>query len=330
MRKINTKHYAISFDRFSRQSRAYDVIESLRVKKEKFKILDVGGYRGLTAELHEQDDVTVLDVYDVKEPGYIKGNGLKMPFDDESFDFVVSFDVFEHIPDKDRKKFLQESCRIAKIGVITAAPIRTKANELAEKSLNNLHASLYKKEHEWLKEHIEYGIPRPGQAQGIMEGEGLETITLGSNDTTLWTLMQGAIFLNAKFIEGEKSLEELNVLYNKIAYNDGTADPLESYRHVVCGFKKKGAAKIVHKYVAENSRPIDPVEKVEIAQKITEHYKQTLYGYTELYEKLYSLFEQKVAENDTLIERNRAIEASRVYRVVRKIAKAKNKLAKKK
>ncbi len=323
MKKIDQKYHKISFDRFSRQSRAYDVIESLRTKDRCFKILDVGGYRGLTTELHKQDDVTVLDIYDVNGIGYIKGDGTNMPFEDESFDFVVSFDVFEHIPEKDRKKFLKESCRVAKIGVITAAPIKTEANELAEKSLNELHASLYRKEHEWLKEHIEYGIPQPEQAQQIMESEGLETIVLGSNDTVLWTLMQGAVFLNAKFIEGEKSLDDLNTLYNKVAYNDGTENPLESYRHIVCGFKTKNATRIVSKYINKNSRPITLSEKTEIAVRITEHYKQTLLHYTELYEELYKLFEKKIAEKDELTKRIASIESSRAYNFAQKLAKLK-------
>lgn len=328
MKKINPKNYSVSFDRFSRQSRAFDVVESLRTKGKKFKILDVGGYRGLTAQLHTQDEVTVLDIYDVKEKGYIKGDGLDMPFEDGAFDFVMSFDVFEHIPDKDRDQFLKESCRVAKIGVITAAPIRTDANELAENNLNDLHAKLYKKDHEWLREHIDYGIPRPDQAKSIMEKNGLQTVVLGSNDTVLWTLMQGAVFLNAKFNEGEKSLEKLNLLYNKVAYNDGTADPLESYRHIVCGFKDKKAVAKTKDYIAENSKPISMVEKVEIAQKITDHYMQTLKQYTELYEKLYVLFEEKVAEKDALLARIAEIENSTTYKVAQNMSKVKGSLKK--
>lgn len=323
MKKNISKNYTISFDRFSRQSRAFDVIESLRKKGQSFKILDVGGYKGLTAGLHRDDQVTVLDVYDVKSKGYVKGDGLHMPFNDNSFDFVTSFDVFEHIPNKDRKQFIEESIRVAKIGVITAAPIRTDANELAERSLNEIHKKLYKQDHMWLKEHIDYGLPMPDQAKVIMEKAGLETIVLGSNDTVLWTLMQSAIFLNAKFKEGEKSLQRLNALYNKIAYNDGTADPLESYRHIVCGLKNKNNLESVNKYLADNSRPISTTERVEIAQALNQHYLRTLKAYTELYEELYSLFETKVAENDLLLEKINALEGSKVYKVVHKMLRNK-------
>lgn len=326
MRKIDKKYYSISFDRFSRQSRAYDVIESLRQQGKKFTILDVGGYRGLTSELHKQDDVTILDVYDVDEQGYVQGDGLNMQFKDASFDFVVSFDVLEHIPTKDRERFVEECCRVANIGVIIAAPIRTNANELAELNLNDLHKRLYKIDHEWLKEHIEYTIPTPGQAETVMRKKGLETTVLGSNDIVSWTLMQGAVFLNAKFTEGEKTLGKLNNLYNETAYNDGTANPLESYRHIVCGFKHIDDTKKVKAYLERNSRPISVEEKVKIAHNITQHYTDTLYAYTRLYEKLYTLFETKVKENDELIGKINSIESSKKYKVLKKLAKIKSAL----
>jgi hypothetical protein len=326
--RIDKKHYTISFDRFSRQSRAFDVIESLREKGQRFKILDVGGYRGITQKLHVNDDVTILDVYDVSDKGYIKGDGLNMQFEDNAFDFVVSFDVFEHIPDKDRQQFITESCRVAGIAVITAAPIATEANVKAEAHLNSLHKKLYGKEHEWLKEHHEYGLPRPNQAKNIMEDLGLKTAVFGSNDTVLWTLMQGAVFLNAKFTEGQKSILDLNKLYNQTAYNDGTADPLESYRHVVCGFKAQGKAQIAMKYLEKNSRAISVPEKVDIAERITEHYMATMLRYTRLYESLYDKFTDKIEEKeilqktiDGLSSRVDAINSSRTYKIAQKLQK---------
>lgn len=298
--KINDKHYDISFDRFSRQSKVYDVIDSLRKKNQKFKILDVGGYKGLTSSLHVNDDVTVLDIYDVKEKNYIKGDGLNMPFEDGEYDFVVSFDVFEHIPKKNRQKFIEESSRVAKIAVITAAPIGTKENESAENYLNEIHKQLYKQEHIWLKEHIEYGIPGPSLARDLMTDLNLKVLVAGSNDTVLWTLMQSAVFINAKFDKGQKSLTKLNRLYNHIAYNDGTKNPDESYRHIVFGFKDDAYSVKAEKFLNQHNEVISLQNKVDIAYEINKHYINTLFEYTKSYEALYKMFTDKIKEKETL------------------------------
>jgi SAM-dependent methyltransferase len=42
------------------------------------------------------------------------GSGDALPFDDDSFDVVLSFDVFEHIPDSDRH--LSEVARVLRVG----------------------------------------------------------------------------------------------------------------------------------------------------------------------------------------------------------------------
>lgn len=324
--KINDKYYDISFDRFSRQSKVYDVIDSLRKKNQKFKILDVGGYKGLTGALHVNDDVTVLDVYDVKEKNYIKGDGLNMPFKDGEFDFVVSFDVFEHIPKKNREKFIIESSRVAKIALITAAPIGTKENESAENYLNEIHKKLYKKDHIWLKEHIEYGIPGPSLARDLMTELNLKVLIAGSNDTVLWTLMQSAVFINAKFDKGQQSLTKLNRLYNHIAYNDGTMNPDESYRHIVFGFKDYLQSKKAEEFLNKHDEVISLQNKVDIAYELNLHYINTLFEYTKSYEELYKLFVDKIKEKevlqktiDSLIKENDHLKTSIEYRLRNRI-----------
>src|SRR5438874_325594 len=98
----------LPFDQFSRQSRARQLLDSLRREKETFTVLDVGGYKCVTKQFHPGDKVTILDVFDVEEDDYIKGDGTAMDLDDNSYDFVVSFDVFEHIPRNKREVFVAE------------------------------------------------------------------------------------------------------------------------------------------------------------------------------------------------------------------------------
>lgn len=335
--KINKDHLNLPFDQFSRQTKVYDIIESLRKDKQKFNILDVGGYKGITTKLHPEDEVIVLDLFDVKEKGYVKGSGLDLPFENETFDFVVSFDVLEHIENKDRTRFLEESSRVAKIAVITAAPVSSPANEKAEKSLNDLYKELHGEDHPWLKEHIEYGIPKPNQAKKIFESLGLKTAIYTSNDTILWELMQGTIFLNSKYPDDEDDLAKLNATYNHIAYNDGTSDPSESYRHITCGFKTSLSAETTELFFEKHNRQIGVEEKVEIVDRINQHYLIALKYHTDRYSEMKQSFLDKVSEKDFL-ERTIAniteerdsyknelnkIKSSRSYRILNKAASAK-------
>lgn len=333
--KLSSKFETLPFDQFSRQSQVFEIIESLRTKDQSFTILDVGGYRGVTREMHSKDKVTVLDIFDVKEKGYVQGSGLALPFEDESFDFVVSFDVFEHIENKDRQKFLAESARVAKIAVITAAPVATETNVQAEKYLNDLYKRMHGNDHPWLTEHIEYGIPKVGQAQGIFKDLQLHTMVLPSNDVSLWTAMQGAIFLNSKYGAFPEDIAKLNEFYNHTAPNDGTEDPLHSYRHIVLGFKSDATGKKVEKYLGERTTTLTASQKVDISERLNEHYRLVLKQYQIQFDKkvtevdfLQRTIDNVAEERDKYKRELETIKLSRSYKLFKKAGSIKRRIKK--
>ena len=65
-------------------------------------------------------DLIPMDETAVKEtPGefdFVRGSGMKLPFDDGVFDIVTSFEVLEHLPDDG--KAVAEAIRVLKIGGI--------------------------------------------------------------------------------------------------------------------------------------------------------------------------------------------------------------------
>jgi predicted SAM-dependent methyltransferase len=289
----------LSFDRFSRHNTVATAINSLRAKNQKFKILDVGGYRGVTRDFHPNDEVTILDVEDVDDPGYVKGDGSGLHFPDNSFDFVVNFDVLEHIPQNKRESFINECWRVAKIGTFIATPVRTKPNEVAEEKLNSIHKQLYKQSHRWLHEHQQYVLPEKSIVERVFQDLGAHTLINGSNEIVMWTLLQAAVFLNARFTEGSKHIEDLNKIYNSLADSDEAVNSEDNYRIIFSSFKKQADMVAAEADIKKMSK-FKPEDRILAANALSEHYIATLFEYTKLYESLYKEFTSKVGEKELL------------------------------
>lgn len=258
MPKINE----VPFDQFSRQSQVKLIIDMIREKGKPFKILDVGGYRGRTADFLTNDNITVLDLYDVEEKNYVKGSALDIPFAKDSFDLVVSFDVLEHIPKENRELFLEECSRVAKIGVLIAAPNSTEVNLVAESLLNDQYVELHGHDHEWLSEHIAYEIPDFAEIEQYMNKKW-STLRLPSNDSYIWTSMQEAIFINSRFPMASESLVKLNDFYNKNFPIDGGDSLDTAYRTIlVCLADKKIKERISANFIAK-TRPIVDSQRIK-------------------------------------------------------------------
>jgi len=257
----------IPFDQYSRQFQVSAILDKLRAPDEQFTILDVGGYRGHTADFLTKDTVTVMDLYDVKDKNYVKGSALAMPFDDNSFDYVVSFDVLEHIPDKSRRDFVSECARVSRNGVIICAPSKNPANQLAERNLNELYKKLHAKPHEWLKEHIEYGIPDFDEIALFAQSHNYATIRFHSNKTELWVAIQEAIFLNSKYPLAATQLLQLNEFYNTHFKYDGGGSADSAYRSILCCLKDSRAITALS-HDGPLNEAIDPVVEIKLRDKI--------------------------------------------------------------
>jgi ubiquinone/menaquinone biosynthesis C-methylase UbiE len=270
--KVNLKKLQaeVPFDQYSRQYQVMTILNEMRKPGEKYKVLDVGGYKGRTADFLSTDTVTVIDLYDVDEPNYIKGSALEIPLEDKSVDFVTSFDVLEHIPAPKREKFFDECSRVAKKGVIICAPHKTPANEYAEMSLNDFYQKLHGEPHPWLKEHIEYGIPNFQKMETYAKQKGFHTVAFPSNKTRFWLSMQHAIFINSKHSLAAESLIALNAFYNQNFEYDGGNSADESYRLILCSFTEEATQKRVSKKFELINRDIDPLQEIKLFEKLGE------------------------------------------------------------
>ena len=219
-------------------SRNYIISEGIKTYKkdrklEKVKILDIGGRNGkLELFLDPADNLTLLDIRDGDEPNLIVGDATNMHmFKDNSFDIITSGDVFEHIAPSKRKKFLEECLRVSKGLVIIAAPFDSPEVRKSEKITSKFFKDLTDKEHEWLKEHVENGLPDKDGLIGLLEQKSLFFQEFVSNDLENWELLQLFAFYAYKFGIPEDLVLKFYSLYNE---NLTTCENpnVNFYRHV--------------------------------------------------------------------------------------------------
>lgn len=229
------------FDQYGRYATIRNIINANRGNGVVFKVLDVGGELNIMKKFLPDDDVYYLDPnVDSDDKNFIKADGCDMPFEDGDFDWVVSADVFEHIPKEKRSDFVKENIRVAKSGVILAAPFHTPEVAQAEINANENYKVLSGgKDHKWLKEHIENGLPEEGELEDSLNSKKYNFQKISANQLFLWELLVGVTLnvLEGNFGLVKKEFEHLNYFYNSEVFPFDNQEP--AYRKIY--FIKKDA-----------------------------------------------------------------------------------------
>jgi SAM-dependent methyltransferase len=118
------KYFTCFQSDFDQKIRFYRVLKQIgEIKGNTF--LDIGCGPGKLGKLIERRGGEIIylspDHFDLKNIDSltkILGNGIKLPIQNNSIDFIVSTDVFEHIPEHNRAQFLHEMMRTTKKGAI--------------------------------------------------------------------------------------------------------------------------------------------------------------------------------------------------------------------
>lgn len=310
------------FDQYSRQKLVLDATNALRKQSESFSILDVGGYKGKTAQFQSKDRVMVCDLFDVVEKDYVKTDGKTLPFKDQSFDFVVSFDALEHVESTKRIRFMEECLRVTRRGVIICAPYQNKKNEIAEKRLNELYKTLTKDEHRWLREHIENGLPDFNQLINLSQLIGYQTTSMFSNDIKVWALMQSALFTNEKYPDMASKLISLNEKQNKISGADIKKSGDHAYRQILFAMKSKNDISKIENLNLQKNNGSDNQE-IEAVLAVVDYFVSIVKNNESKYKK------EKKKLHDELLKVNQELEkiqTSKTWHYAQKISHVKNKL----
>lgn len=223
--------------------------------RERLRILDVGGFRVEAAERKDlllreflgDHVVYAVDLAECDIRGYIRGNGLQLPFKDGAFDVVVSSDVYEHIPGLKRGEFMGELLRVtaAKGFLVLGAPFFSEKTALAEEILFEfIYKTLFVGQAQ-LKEHIENGLPTAADLEKMLRENGLGFTCFASGRLDGWLMRLMVEHYLMTIPDTQRLRTMLNRYYNMELYESDHAG--EGYRKVFVIAKEMGAAAVLEK-----------------------------------------------------------------------------------
>ncbi|BDV41759.1 hypothetical protein GURASL_06820 [Geotalea uraniireducens] len=95
-------------------------------------------------------------------------SGENLPFNDSSFDIVVSVDMLEHVPAPNRPTVISELLRVARKRVYLAVPCGNESEE-HDRLLNDLYTARHGEAYPFLVEHVENGLPTAQEISTLLE-----------------------------------------------------------------------------------------------------------------------------------------------------------------
>ncbi|MBI5869376.1 MAG: class I SAM-dependent methyltransferase [Actinobacteria bacterium] len=139
------------------------------------KVLEVGsGDLGL-APYSQDFELTGLDRSFQLENAHmtqVTGSATRIPFDERSFDAVISVDSLEHVPPDEREQAVREILRTAHSLAVIAVPSGESA-EAQDQHLAERYLQVRGEEYPFFQDHLEYGLPREDDLE-LMIGRALK------------------------------------------------------------------------------------------------------------------------------------------------------------
>ncbi len=203
------------------------------------RILDVGGFfRNAYGQAMlpiqtflPDDDCTVIDQHPITMPGYIQGDGRRIAADDSAFDVVVSCDTLEHIPRPDRPAFWHELLRVARYGVILAAPFATPEVIAAEEILFTFIQTELGFEQPQLQEHRTYGLPTLSETRALLDAHHLDYHVYPSGYLHAWLVLMLARHYLAARTSDVDTHQQCDAYYTRFLSHTDRREP--AYRHLL-------------------------------------------------------------------------------------------------
>ena len=229
------------FDHYARYRLAADVVleaaEALTIAPGRgapaLHVLDVGGGPGSLQRFIPGHAVTSTDIrppnaeWYQTAPDLVLADGADLPFDDGSFDVVVSLDTLEHVPPDKRRAFVSEAARVAREYVLIVCPCDTPGVADADTALLRVVRRRFGEDFETvgvLREHLQYGHPNPGAIHQVLSGAGAQVVQFGSGRIDRWLPMM-LQFYELLLLDHDPAVHAVQRWYNRHLYADDLADP---------------------------------------------------------------------------------------------------------
>jgi len=156
-----------------RNIRYREIVRKIKNHKEKApSIMEIGsGKVGITSYLKQQVIGVDIAFNDYPSLSYLKEHiydGSTLEYQDNSYDYVISVDMLEHVPETKRKKIIEEMLRVTKKFMILAFPCSNKSI-LYEKKLERIYIRSGQPLPKYLREHLQYGLPEEKKIVRIIE-----------------------------------------------------------------------------------------------------------------------------------------------------------------
>lgn len=196
------------------QFQRFTVLKSYldRLTNKGDSILDIGGGHGILSRFMPEHDYFLI------EPSVNGISGLELPFNDNTFDVVVTCHVLEHIPQDQRERFIDELVRVARKSVLIFNPFKIK--ELDE--VSRLELVLDITGAEWAKEHLECGFPYIEETTNYIKSKDLQfnVDAFGDIYTATATVFMSYFASKVNPEALEKINRHLNVNYDQLNRSD--------------------------------------------------------------------------------------------------------------
>jgi len=263
---------SVPFDQYQRYKNASEIVEEWKglTGNTAAKILEVGAneHKNLQYFL-ETDRITYLDIELpdalLNDPAYVIGDATNMVFEDNSFDWVIALDVFEHIPTDRKKNFLNELSRVSEQGFIISAPFNSEKVQAAERRTNAFYRALYGEDYIWLKEHSDIGLPLLDETLAHLRDQDIPHVHFGHGSLHLWERMTSIHFLAAGHDELIPYRFLIDDIYNGQIYEADYSGDV--YRHFIISVKDEVSLSNIQDWFSERKGRITSSDTMQIIEK---------------------------------------------------------------
>jgi hypothetical protein len=263
----------VFYDQYQRYHTLARILEQCKklLGMEKVTLLEVGANANLNME--KEDKADTIYYTDLEVPVNRKYDNRYFAADatnlsqiaDDSYDFCISADVFEHIPPEKRDSFISELYRVCKYAVIMCFPQGMQEVVDAEKYVNDVYNEVHGDDNSWLNEHEEFGLPKSEKLEAFLSDKGIEFETFSHGYIENWIKMQ----LICGFVDSDKFrqiVSDANFEYNKDFYQSDIG-PVNYRAFYLLKKDNKGLAGFDKKVIFDFSCPTADLSKGHAIEK---------------------------------------------------------------